>query len=113
MLRHVTLNKANRLKDRSITLNFVTALEQDSEEFMEIDKSIGQHGDLYFKEDGTLTQKEIEEIDKTDIEVVGKTKSQRLRAVIAVYAKQQGLDVNEYYSKTMETLIQEVKDNLE
>lgn len=112
ILRQVTLNKANRLKDRSVSLNFVTDLEQDSEDFMEIDKAINQHGMIYFKPGGNLTTEELEELNKVDIEMVGKTKNERLRNVIWVYCDQNNLDFDDVYDKEKEDRIQFYKNKL-
>jgi hypothetical protein len=56
MLRQVTLDRANRRKDRSVSITFITDLEEDN--FMEIDEKLGRSGIVYFKDSGELTQKE-------------------------------------------------------
>lgn len=116
LLRQVTLDRSNRKKDRSVSLTFVTTLEQSSEQFLEIDKADGQSGVLYFKPDGSLTQKEIDELDKVDVEVEGKSKSQRLRNVLYIYREQNAQieeDFKTFYSNEMEKLIQHYKDKLD
>ena len=121
LLTQVTLDRANRKKDKSVSLTFVTQLEQSSEQFMEIDEKIGDSGLIFFKSSGNLTKEEIKELDNTEIEVEGKTKSQRLRNVLHVYWNQnkEGMDeicfksFNNFYASEMEKLIEHYKGKLE
>lgn len=113
LLRQVTLNRANRKADRSVSMTFTTQLEESSEGFMEIDATLNQSGILYFKPSGTLTDKEIKELDNTEIEVEGKTKSQRLRNVLYRYNEQnQNKDFKEFYDIEMERIIEHYKSKL-
>ena len=114
IIRQVTLDRANRRKDKSITLSFTTDLEESTDSFMEVDKLINQRGILYFKSDGDLTQAEVDEINKVEIELEGKTKSQRLRNVIYLNWKNsdQSKTKEEYYSDKMETIIEHLKSKL-
>ena len=75
VIRQVTLQRANRKSDKSISISFVTSLEESTEDFMEVDKLVNSSGILYYSEKGTLTKQETDEIDKVEIEVEGKTKS--------------------------------------
>jgi len=114
LLTQVTLDRANRKKDKSVSLTFVTQLEQSSEQFMEIDEKIGDSGLLFFKSSGNITKEEIKELDNTEIEVEGKTKSQRLRNVIYVYGQQINIDnSNHFYASEMEKIIEHYKGKLE
>lgn len=116
LLTQVTLDKATRRKDKSVSMSFITSLEQSSEDFMEIDKALDQTGVLYFKPDGNLTQKELDALDKVDLAVEGKTKSQRLRNVIWVEWNQKykdSISFNDWYAEVMEGYIQDKKDNLD
>jgi len=115
LLRPVTLDRANRKKDKSVSLTFTTQLEQTSKEFMEIDKLLNDSGVLYFKNSGNLTTEEVKALESTEIEVEGKTKSQRLRNVLFVYHKQLDNEVsfNDFYSDEMERIIQHFKNKLE
>ena len=114
LLRQVTLNRANRKADRSVSMTFTTQLEESSEGFMEIDTILNQNGILYFKPSGELTQQEIDEIEKSNIEVEGKSKSQRLRNVLYRLWEQEETKVNfnDFYSQRMESLIEQIKDRL-
>lgn len=121
MLRTVTLDRASRKKDRSVSLTFVTQLEQTSEEFMEIDSLINTNGVIYFKGGETLTSEEINAIDSSDIPVEGKSKSQRLRNVLYLYHKEQNItdkqdlhyDFKDFYALEMERIIEHYKNKLE
>jgi len=119
LLRTVTLDRASRKKDKSVSLTFITNVEQSSTEFMEIDEQLNQSGVLYFKPNGTLTQKEVDELDNVDIELEGKSKSQRLRNVMYVLWQQEvacnylRVDFKDFYSDRMELLIEQIKQKLD
>lgn len=113
IIRQVTLDKGSRRKDGTVALSFVTDLEQTTEQFMEIDTARNTSGILYYSDRGELTQAEVDELDNVDIELEGKTKSQRLRSVLFVYSNQQGLEFKEFYASEMEKIIQHYKDKLE
>ena len=55
LLIQVTLDRASRKKDKSVSLSFVTQLEQSPEEFMKIDRLLDDSGVLYFKSNGNIT----------------------------------------------------------
>lgn len=113
MIRQVTLERANRLKDRSVSITFNTSLEESPEGFMEIDKEINQAGIIYFKSSGDLTAQEIKEIDNVEIEIEGKTKSQRMRNVLYVMWEQSGEgEFKDFYSLKMEEIISHFKKKL-
>lgn len=124
LLKQVTLDRCNRKKDKSVSMTFITQLEQSPEELMEIDKLLSDSGVLYFKSNGNLTAQEIKELDGAEIEVEGKSKSQRLRNVIFIEWKQKkdGLlelrenevidDFNSYYSHEMEIIMEHKKSKL-
>ena len=82
---------------------------------MEIDTLLNDSGVLYFKSSGNLSKEEIKALDSTEVEVEGKTKSQRLRNVMYILWQQnQGLyTFEEFYSLEMEKIIQHYKDKLE
>ena len=86
---------------------------------MEIDQLDGSRGVLYYKSKGELTQQEVDELDNVDVELEGKTKSQRLRNVMYVYYSQiygkkpDQDEFKEFYSSQMEKIISKYKDKLE
>jgi len=123
LLRQVTFDRANRKKDKSVSMTFITQLEQSTDDFMQIDKILNDSGVLYFKSSGNLTIEEVKALEDTEIEVEGKTKSQRLRNVLYVFWKQlidsKELDdvtpnqtFNEFYSHEMERIIEHYKNKL-
>lgn len=115
IIRQVELVRANRKADKSVSMTFTTDLEQSTQEFMQIDENVQTRGILYYSQRGVLTQQEVDELDNVEIDLEGKTKSQRLRAVLFILWKQQGEqgDFKEFYATHMEKLIQFVKDKLE
>jgi len=114
ILRTVSLDRINRRKDRSVSLTFITNNEQTSEQLMELDKQIDQRGILYFKPKGVLTTAEADELDNVDIELEGKTQSQRLRNVLFVLWQQSdtNIEFKEFYKQKTELIIQQIKDRL-
>lgn len=113
LLIQVTLDRSNRRKDKSVSLTFITQLEQSSEEFMKIDSLLNDSGVLYFKSNGNLTKEEINALDGVEIEVEGKTKSQRLRNVLYVLNKQEeNGDFHKFYPDEMERIIEHYKGKL-
>ncbi len=112
LLRQVTFDRANRKKDKSVSMTFITQLEQSTDDFMQIDKILNDSGVLYFKSSGNLTIEEVKALEDTEIEVEGKTKSQRLRNVLIVYAKQNDLELSNFYATEMERIIEHYKNKL-
>ena len=124
LLRTVTLDRAVRKKDKSVSFTFITSTEQTSEQFMEIDALLNDSGVLFFKSNGNLTKEEVKALESTEIEVEGKSKAQRLRNVLYVYQKQlqeSGLEpmavfnmpFHEFYAQKMEEIIEHFKGKLE
>lgn len=121
ILRTVTLDRCNRRKDKSVSISFITQLEESPEGLMEIDKLLNDSGVLYFKSNGNLTKEEIKALEDVEIEVEGKSKSQRLRNVLYVYYQQLSNSTEYYtdntfdlfYSKEMEKIIEHYKSKLE
>jgi hypothetical protein len=114
ILRTVTLDSATRRKDKSVAIKFTTNTEQSSEQFMELDQVLNTSGVLYFKSHGSLTQEEVDALDDVDIELEGKTKSQRLRNVLYVLHKETNSqqDFKDFYSNKMESLIAHFKGQI-
>lgn len=84
LLKQVTFDRLNRKKDKSVSMTFITQLEQSSEELMEMDKLLNDMGVLFFKTSGKITDKEIEALEVSKIEKEGKTQSQKIRNKIWV-----------------------------
>lgn len=115
MIKEVTFTKYNTRKDKSCALTFVTNYEVSAEDVAEFHKVVDHHGIIYFSDKGTLTKEEKDAVDAVDLEIEGKSKSQRLRNVLFILWKQQGEigDFKEFYSSWMEKIIQGFKDKLE
>ena len=113
IIRSVILEGATRKKDKSVSLRFTTTLEQSSEEFMEVDKVLDTYGIIYFSNRDTLTQREVDQIEKVDIKIEGKTKSKKLRNVLHVYNSQNNnIDFKKFYAIEMERIIEHYKSKL-
>ena len=114
ILRTVVLDRINRKKDKSVSITFITDNEQTSEQLMELDKQLDQRGILYFKPKGLLTTAEADELDNVDIELEGKTQSQRLRNVLFVYWQQSNsnIDFKQFYKSETEKIIEHYKGKL-
>ena len=114
ILRTVVLDRINRKKDKSVSITFITDNEQTSEQLMELDKQLDQRGILYFKPKGLLTTAEADELDNEDIELEGKTQSQRLRNVLFVYWQQSNsnIDFKQFYKSETEKIIEHYKGKL-
>jgi hypothetical protein len=121
LLSQVTLDGVTRKKDKSITLRFITQLEQTSEQLMQMDKLLNDSGTLFFKPNGNLTKEELDALEESKIENQGKSKSQRLRSVLYILYTQREcsnekspiyLDFKTFYSNEMERLIDHYKSKL-
>ena len=114
LLKEVILDRAARKKDRTISLTFVTALEQSSEEYMKIDELINTSGAIFYKPSGNLTELELKELDALDMEVNGKTRSQRLRGALMVLHKKSGSieSKEDFYVKYMEKFIKHIVEQI-
>lgn len=105
-----------RKKDRSVSLTFETQ-ELPSADLSQIDNMSlnADIGILYFRADEKANKEEMEALDSLDIDLYDQPKSlsQRLRNVLAVLAKQQGLDVKDFYKSEMNKIIEHYKNKIE
>lgn len=118
------LTKYNPRKDRSVTISFETD-EKSAEQIAELHGIMGTYGALVFKAEDQLTPKELKEIKSLDLEMAGKSKSERLRNVLYVLHQQENKgsykdeyavvkrDFNDYYAQKMEEIINHYKGKLE
>ena len=109
IVRQVTFESANRKKDRSVSIRFTTDLEQSTDDFMEIDKMLNSRGILYYSDRGELTQEEIDTLDKSTIENVGLSQSQKIRRKIYVLYKKLGIEGQtdkEFYKLKTEKILE-------
>lgn len=109
----VSLDSANRRKDKSIRVTFSSMFEVSPEDFMEIDKELGNTGWIVFSPKA-VNEVEIPEEDLTNPDL--KSPSKRLRSVLYAYHMQEDGDpakFREFYETTMEKYISKVKERLE
>ena len=115
ILKQVSLNGYRPKKDKSCSITFVTDLEVSSEDIKELHELLDKRGILYFTDKGELTQDEIDELDNVDLELEGKSMSQRLRSVLFVYYDQLGRqgDFKDFYKSYMNKQIENIKSKLD
>lgn len=115
LLKQVSFDSYSNRKDKSVKLSFVTDLEQSPDDVKSFHELLDSRGILYYSDKGELTQVEIDELDNVDIELEGKTKSQRLRAVLFIKWQQSGSpgEFKEFYASYMERIIEKIKSTLE
>ena len=109
IVRQVSFESANRKKDRSVSIRFTTDLEQSTDDFMEIDKMLNSRGILYYSDRGELTQEEIDTLDKSTVENVGLSQSQKIRRKIYVLYKKLGIEEQtdkEFYKLKTEKILE-------
>jgi len=101
----VTFDTANRRKDRSIRMAFSSMFEMSTDDYMELDKQLGQSGWLVFSPQAVTD----EDIPDEDIETdIAKSQSTQIRDVLWVYYKAKGYDGadkeawNIFYRKQMQ-----------
>ncbi|MBO0323503.1 hypothetical protein J0X14_14435 [Muricauda sp. CAU 1633] len=110
------LESYRSLKDKTLKLSFETQ-EPSPEQLTEIAKASQKFGYLAFKEDNFKTD-ELEVLNglKSDYEDKGKSKSQRLRAVLYKNFEQDNLGYkvfDDFYNRKMEELINHFKGKLD
>lgn len=111
------LDGYQRRKDRSVSLRLLTQ-EQTSQDLMNIDSLLDTFGILYFRAEGEPQDStEFEELDKIELDLYDKkkTQSQRLRAVLYKLYKQEGGDAEfkDYYKVKTELIIEHFKSRLQ
>ena len=106
----VTLDAANRKKDRSVSLRFTTNLEVDTPDYMKLDQLAGQSGWVLFAPN-TL---DITDIPEGDAPSDLKKPSQRLKAVLYLLWKEsdQSEEFDFYYRRQIERVIDQIKAKL-
>lgn len=107
-----TVNSILPKKDKTVKITIETTLEQSKEELFKMWDLLDQKTVVLFKLNGELTQKELEEIEKAQIEPDGKSKREILRnSLFGAWsrAKEEGKTQKEfeefykdYYNKEIE-----------
>lgn len=119
MLKIITsaqLDSYRRLKDKSVSLRFVTG-EKSSNEIMQIDTMVDSFGYLYFKQESQLTNEEEKELDNLDTDLFDnpKTQSQRIRNVLYKFWQSRDTGFKEfkdYYKSETERIISHYKSKI-
>ena len=110
-----TLTKFESMSDNTFKLIFHTQ-ESPAERLSEIMKHHNHIGWLSFavRQIEAMDISNLPKIDTSD-DPHGKTRAQRLRSVIYVLWKQKGCNGNpeDFYARTMEGIIEQIKDKLE
>jgi len=110
------LESYRSLKDRTLKVIF-ECNEPTGEQLVQIATMSQKFGYLAFKEEPFKnSEKKMLEDLKSDFEIQGKTKGQRLRAVLYILFEQspEGYEVfDDFYNAKMEKLIMHFKDKLD
>ena len=113
ILKEVEFKSCKRRADRSLTYQFETLREEDSEALKQGDELIGTRGVIYFAPQITEEQKDAidKEIENNIIEPQ-RTKSQILRYSILKLAKALGKDKEAYYNEMMDRFIDHIQGKI-
>lgn len=113
ILKEVEFKSCKRRADRSLTYQFETLREENSEALKEGDELIGTRGVIYFAPQITEEQKQaIDEQIENDIIEPQRTKSQILRYSILKLAKAKGVDKESYYKQMMDKFIDYIQGQI-
>ena len=108
----VTLDSANRKKDRSVKFAFTTTREITTDEFLIVDTYHQSAGWLLFKEN----EFKEEEVPDTDVNLDVKSPSLRLKNILYVYHIQNNGapgTFRRFYESAIEKYIEDVKEQLD
>jgi hypothetical protein len=109
----VTFDKANRKKDRSVSLAFTTNMEISNKDFALMDTIVSNEGWLLFSAN-ELKDSDVPKEDASSRE--SKPKIVRLKAVYFLYWRDktdQSEPFDNYWNRNFEKLMDTVKDKLE
>jgi hypothetical protein len=108
------IDKVETKSDGSLKITQTTAREMSATEMTALFSFKGKECWTLLSSNDDLTEQDIPD-EKPDVETGQKSKSQRLRAVIFVLWKQNGSkgSFEDYYSRILEGLIEQIKDKLE
>lgn len=110
----VTFDSANRKKDRSVVLKMTTNLEVSNEDFAAMDRLVQTSGWAAYKPNESFN---LDEMPKEDAPTEGgKTKLQRLRAVVFLIWRDhtdQSEDFNSYWNHSFEKILDQLKARLD
>jgi hypothetical protein len=75
----------------------------------------GKLAAIYISPKDTIPQKELDQVDAVDVDMPGKTQSQRMRGVLFILFEQNNegfKDFQSYYRVKMDDMIKELKNNI-
>ena len=105
--------KAARRVDGAISLTVLTVGEVSSEQFLDIDKSIGELGNFFFSQ-SPINPDQVP--DYQPVENGDKTPAQRMRGTIYAlyqhYPKKSSTTFDDYYRQVMEVFNENLKSRL-
>lgn len=108
----VTLDRANRKKDRSCTVSFTTNRELTTDEFMELDKRAQESGWMLF----AANELQPEDIPTHDADAPEqRSKGQRMRAVWFLKWKKRGIEepFESWFTRQFETWMERWREELD
>lgn len=118
IIKSVTFDRANRKADKSISLHFTTALEQDSDELKEFDEATGSCILAIKPNESEFELEDLTKLDSIDIAIPEKSPSKRLKDVLwrlqqqELGRKPERPEETEYYRVTMNKIIEHFKSKL-
>jgi hypothetical protein len=121
IIKLTTLNRLSRKADKSVSITFTTAMEQTSEEYLNLDRLFQKDCILAIKEgDSQFKDVELNDLDSIDLDIYDnkKSQSQRIRNVLWKIQEQElkreptHEEFKEYYRIKTEQLIEHFKNKL-
>ena len=118
IIKSVTFDRANRKADKSISIHFTTALEQNSDELKEFDDSLGSCILAIKPNESEFELEDLTKLDSVDIAITEKSPAQRLKHVLWRLQEQElgrkpdRAEETEYYRLKMNQLIEHYKKGL-
>jgi hypothetical protein len=120
ILKQVDVQSVKQRADDTVSITFISSLEQTPKEFMDMHNTRKTTGTLYYKSDEGLSTEEISQIDKVVLDKPnGKSQSERLRNALYVLCKQKKgseptkEEFAKWYNNKMNRFITHVIDQIE
>ncbi len=119
IIKLVTLTRASRKADKSVSISFNTMGEQSTSEMAELDQLFQQDCVIAIKESDTpFLDNELKDLDSIDMDLedTSKTPSKRLRSVLYRLWEQDSkldTDFKSFYKTRMEKMIEQIKNRLD
>lgn len=114
LLLSCTVNGIRSLKDGSVSVTLET-LELSPSKAGELFSLRNKVAAVYISQKETISQKELSQVDQIEVELKGKSQSQRIRSVLYLLHQQDNegyKDFELYYRAKTELFIETLKSNL-